>query len=94
MEYYNESSQRIRKELDYLMQMCDEVSFKDLCEECPMESYCLKDTSVEELWSDVSAMRIADFLYYADTCQTEEDRIALAADDARQAAIDLEITDL
>lgn len=93
MNYYNELAHRIRKHIDELMQLCEEVYQKEQCEKCPIKARCLRDTSVEEIWSDVSVMRLADFIEYADLSQTEEDRIALAGDDARQAEIDLEITD-
>lgn len=85
---YKTSAKLIRKELDYLMQMCDQVYEIDLCESCPMESHCLRDRTIEDIWSEVSEGMLADFLYYADTRISQEDMYYIKMDNQRKSLIE------
>ena len=97
LKCYTDFAKSFKNELDSIMQSCDCVHDLDQCDGCPLHNNCLRDSSIEDIWSGVSVMAIADFYEYSeDVCNadvTEDDRIALAADDARKAEIERDITD-
>lgn len=62
---------KFRRLVDEFMQLCDYIEEIEECEDCPMNLYCFKDTSVEEIWSDVSVSRLADFMEYADEMESK-----------------------
>ena len=78
----------IRKSIDELMMACDSICDQMECAMCPLYDYCLKDSSVEELWDSVSERTISRFLCYADKVvnwldeeQSEEDKYISANED-------------
>ena len=62
----------IRKTIDELMQACDTIH-DNWCIGCPIEEYCLRDVSVEEIWNSVSESRLQDFIDVADKLNNFED---------------------
>ena len=87
-EVVDMSSESIRADIDELMMACDEIEDANRCIECPLKYNCLREESIEDIWSNVSVSRIEDFLDFADNLYeiepTNEDMIAFNADMSRQ----------
>lgn len=84
-----DEAQKFRTEIDAMMQCCDCIFDRDKCDDCPLYHNCLRDESVESIWSDVSAERIARFYEYADDTYnseelTDEDILADMAERQRE----------
>lgn len=61
------SGKLTRQVIDELMQACDKIHEEyEACDGCPIFFNCLLENTVEQLWDEVSAGRIQDFLDYAD----------------------------
>ena len=60
------SANSIRKDLDELMEICDIIYDEGECDGCPLWLNCLREDTVEDIWSEVSESRIKDFIEYVD----------------------------
>ena len=67
---FEEIARNLRKEVDYFMQRCDLVNDEHECDDCPLKYNCLQYDSIEDIWSEVSVSRLADFLEYADEVES------------------------
>ncbi len=88
MSMYETSAKLIRKELDYLIQMCDQAYDLELCDTCPISQHCVRATSIEDMWSEVSENTLAEFLYFADTAISDEDAFYISEDNKRKMLIE------
>lgn len=69
------SANTIRKDIDELMLLCDKIGEEQECDDCPLLYNCLKEDTIEDIWSEVSEKRIKDFIEYADNIDKDEDEI-------------------
>lgn len=89
LQCYTDFAKQFRREIDAMMQACDCIHDLEQCEDCPLHYFCLRDTSIEETWSEVSVQMIADFYEYSDdVCSsapyTDEDMQAQIGDELRK----------
>lgn len=88
MDRYKNVARSIRANLDDMMQVCDAISDRMKCQSCPLFLNCLKEETVETIWSEVSERRIADFYDYGNDLDNAdlsvEDWIYEKADLSRQ----------
>lgn len=81
------SGEQIRASIDELQQACDKISDADGCDICPLSGRdCLDYNFLEEIWSNVSAKRIQDFLDTADNIESlmDEERERLEEEERRE----------
>lgn len=93
MDWSINIARNFRTNLDEFMQNCDKVNDYNGCYDCPLCKNCLKEETIEDIWSNVSVERLASFLEYANVIDepemTEEDYEGRWADEQRGIDRDL-----